>query len=326
MVVKSGSQAMSDETSYQDLFMVAVSPDKIKAEQLRDRLSELCQICDLLPPAQGRILCQKPGWMACEMAIQARPDQLAEIRSTITSARSDALSQLFRMDVAILPAEGRRKRLLISDMDSTIIQQECLDELADFAGLKVEISEVTQRAMRGEIDFETALEQRVSKLAGLPLSALEACYKEKISLMPGARTLTASMQAQGAYCLLVSGGFTYFTSRIAASAGFQADRGNILLDDGKYLTGKVGRPILGRQAKRDSLDDAAYANGLTRKDALAMGDGANDLAMIEAAGLGLAVHAKPVIAQAADAAIEHTDLVTALFYQGYSEDQIIWQS
>ena len=228
-------------------------------------------------------------------------------------------------DIALIPARNRKKRLLISDMDSTIIQQECLDELAAYAGLKEEIAAITARAMAGELDFEGALTERVGKLNGLSLTALQKCYDERISLMPGARTLTATMTANGAYCLLVSGGFTFFTSRVAEAAGFKGDRGNVLLDDGTALTGDVARPILGREAKLDALDDAAFANGLNRHDTVAMGDGANDLAMIEAAGLGLAVHAKMIVTQAADAAINVTDLTTALYFQGYTDSEIVWR-
>lgn len=225
------------------------------------------------------------------------------------------------IDCAALPAQNRKKRLLICDMDSTVIEQECLDELADFAGLKAEISAITGRAMRGELDFEDALMERVAMLEGLGLSALEQCFNERISLTQGARQLVATMRANGAACALVSGGFTYFTSRIAEAAGFQSHRGNLLLDDGHALTGEVGKPILGREAKLTALKDEAAQAGCTLDDALAIGDGANDLAMIRAAGLGIAYRAKPIVAAQADAAIRNTDLRTALFFQGYTLDE-----
>mgnify|MGYP003115349477 CR=1 FL=1 len=224
-------------------------------------------------------------------------------------------------DAAILPSAARRKRLLISDMDSTIIGQECLDELADFAGFKAEVSAITERAMRGELDFETALTTRVSMLKGLGLDALEAAYKERITLNPGARQLVTTMKVHGAATILVSGGFTFFTARVADAAGFDQHRGNILIDDGKALTGDVGRPILGREAKLAALDEFAARAGLSRADTLALGDGANDLAMIRASGLGIAYEAKPIVAAEAHAAINHTDLRAALFFQGYTAEE-----
>jgi phosphoserine phosphatase len=226
------------------------------------------------------------------------------------------------VDWAITPAANRRKRLLISDMDSTIIGQECLDELADFAGLKAEVSAITERAMRGELDFEGALTQRVAMLKGLGLEALAACHEERVRLNPGARELVATMKAHGARCVLVSGGFRYFTSRVAAMAGFEADRANTLIDDGVKLTGDVGRPILGREAKLAALLEETSALGGTANDALAMGDGANDLDMIKAAGLGVAYKAKPVVAAQTRARIEHTDLRAALFFQGYATSDV----
>jgi phosphoserine phosphatase len=226
-------------------------------------------------------------------------------------------------DWAITPAANRRKGLLISDMDSTIIGQECLDELADFAGLKAEVSAITERAMRGELDFAGALTQRVAMLKGLSISALEACHAERVRLNAGARELVATMKAHGARTVLVSGGFRYFTSRVAAMAGFDADRANTLIDDGAALTGAVGQPILGREAKLTALREETAARGLTAGDALALGDGANDLDMIRAAGLGVAYKAKPIVAAQTRARIEHTDLRAALFFQGYGVDEVV---
>jgi phosphoserine phosphatase len=255
-------------------------------------------------------------WSVLERTIDpARRHDLVEYLEAATPAA--------QIDWAITPAANRRKRLLISDMDSTIIGQECLDELADFAGLKAEVSAITERAMRGELDFEAALTARVAMLKGLNLQALADCYAGRITLNAGARALTATMTAHGARCVLVSGGFTYFTSRVAHAAGFHADRANTLLDDGVGLTGDVARPILGREAKLTALNEETAALGLTPADALAMGDGANDLAMIRAAGLGVAYKAKPIVASETEARIQHTDLTAALFFQGYRADEII---
>jgi len=197
---------------------------------------------------------------------------------------------------------------------------ECLDELADFAGVKAEVSAITERAMRGEIGFEGALRERVAMLKGLPLAALEQCYAERVRLNPGARTMVATMAAHGARCVLVSGGFTFFTSRVAREAGFQDQRANTLLDDGAgHLIGQVADPILGREAKLAALREEAGAIGAA--DAIAIGDGANDLAMIHAAGLGVAYRAKPLVAAEADARIDHADLTALLYFQGYSADQ-----
>jgi phosphoserine phosphatase len=223
-------------------------------------------------------------------------------------------------DICVQPAEGRRKRLLVADMDSTIIGCECLDELADYAGLKVEIAAITARAMAGEIPFEAALIERVGRLAGLEVDVLERVYLERVRLEPGARVLARTMSAHGARCVLVSGGFDVFTAKVAQAAGFHAHRANRLLHDGVRLSGEVARPILGREAKLDALREEALALGVDLAQTAAIGDGANDLAMIEAAGLGVAYRAKPVVAARADARIEHTDLRALLFFQGYEAD------
>jgi phosphoserine phosphatase len=228
-----------------------------------------------------------------------------------------AIGETFKVDVALLPTAAQRKRILVADMDSTIISSECIDELADFAGVKAEISAITERAMRGDLDFETALTERVSMLRGLPLRALQRCYEDRVRLNPGARTLVRTMADHGARCVLVSGGFTFFTGRVAAVAGFHDHAANTLLDDGAALTGTVASPILGRAAKRARLEQELSALSLDPSDALAIGDGANDLDMITLAGLGVAYRAKPIVASQADAAIRFTSLETALFYQGY---------
>lgn len=193
--------------------------------------------------------------------------------------------------------------------------------MADFAGLKAEIAAVTERAMAGEIPFEAALTERVARLAGLDLGVLQRTYDERVRLNPGARTLARTMTANGARCVLVSGGFEFFAKRVAAAAGFAAHRANGLIDDGARLTGAVAQPILGREAKLAALVEEAADMGLDLSETLAVGDGANDLAMIEAAGLGVAWRAKPVVAARADARVDHTDLTALLYFQGYGADE-----
>jgi phosphoserine phosphatase len=208
-------------------------------------------------------------------------------------------------------------------MDSTIINVECLDELADFAGVKAQVAEITERAMRGELEFEGALRERVGMLKGLSLSALQQAYDERVRLNPGARTLVRTMAANGARCVLVSGGFTFFTGRVAEACGFHANRANTLIEAAGALTGEVGEPILGREAKLAALKEEAGALGLDLSRTLAIGDGANDLAMIEAAGLGVAYRAKPIVAAQADAKVDHADLTALLYFQGYRADQFV---
>ncbi|GGX60603.1 phosphoserine phosphatase SerB [Litorimonas cladophorae] len=222
-------------------------------------------------------------------------------------------------DVSISKSQNRRKSLLICDMDSTLIGEECIDELADFAGVKARVSAITERAMRGEIGFNGALQERVALLKGLPLETLQTCFEERIHINPGAKTLCATMKAAGAKTLIVSGGFTFFSQRVAEATGFEDHQANILLNDGKNLLGTVADPILGREAKLDALK-ANVGNPL---DAVAVGDGANDLAMVTAAGLGVAYYAKPAVAAAAQSAIRFTDLRTVLYFQGFSEDEFV---
>ncbi|MEY4966291.1 MAG: hypothetical protein RL274_1874 [Pseudomonadota bacterium] len=227
------------------------------------------------------------------------------------------------LDINLVKTAQRRKKLLIADMDSTIINVECLDELADMAGLKPQIAAITERAMRGELEFESALRERVGMLKGLKLDALERTYAERVRLNPGAKSLLATMRSYGAHTMLVSGGFGYFTQRVAQAAGFHAERGNILLDDGVALTGEVAAPILGREAKLAALEEAVATLKIDFSETLAVGDGANDLAIIQRAGLGVAYHAKPVVAEAAGAAIDHNDLTALLYLQGYSDAEIV---
>lgn len=227
------------------------------------------------------------------------------------------------LDWAMQPSGNRIKALLVADMDSTMIGQECINELADFAGVGDDVARITEQAMRGELDFEQALRARVAQLAGLEESVLERTLRERISVTPGARTLLATMRANGAFAVLVSGGFTFFAERLADDIGFDAARANRLLVENGRLTGKVAEPILGRDAKRDTLHEHATRLGLSVTETAAVGDGANDLAMIEAAGLGVAYRAKPVVAERADARIEHGDLTALLSFQGISRDRLV---
>jgi phosphoserine phosphatase len=253
------------------------------------------------------------------------PDFAFDLPVAECEALVDAKSRAegLALDINLVHASKRRKKLLVADMDSTIINVECLDELADMAGLKPQIAAITERAMRGELEFEAALRERVGMLKGLKLDALERTYVERVRLNPGAKSLIATMRAHGAHTMLISGGFGYFTRRVAEAAGFHVERGNTLLDDGEKLTGEVGTPILGRAAKLQALEEAVAKLGIDFAESLAVGDGANDLAMIRKAGLGVAYHAKPVVAAAAGASIEYNDLAALLYLQGYSDDEII---
>jgi phosphoserine phosphatase len=220
------------------------------------------------------------------------------------------------IDAIVTKARGRRKALLIADMDSTIIQGETLDELAGFAGIGDKIAAITRRAMNGELEFKAALRERVAMLKGLDIGALEKTWQQ-VRLTPGARELVATMRAKGALTALVSGGFTFFTGKVAALLGFDLHRSNTLLDDGAALTGQVGEPILDRDSKLAALNALAAQRGVRLHATLAVGDGANDLDMIRAAGLGVAFHAKPIVAKEARAKVDHADLRALLFAQGY---------
>lgn len=225
------------------------------------------------------------------------------------------------IDINLVDSEHRRKRLLIADMDSTIIQQECIDELAAFAGKHAEVSDITERAMRGELDFEAALKARVAMLKGLPVSVLRETFEQRIALTAGAKTLVKTMNAAGAVTALVSGGFTFFTERVGAACGFQSMQANELLTDGGALSGAVAEPILGRAAKQNALARLVGENGLDLAETLGVGDGANDLSMLERAGLGVAFHAKPAVAEAAHARIDHGDLTALLYLQGIAQTE-----
>lgn len=244
----------------------------------------------------------------------------AELRAEVQFALNG-----LTLDINVVTAEPqlRRNRLLVADMESTIIQQECLDELADFVGLRDRVSEITERAMRGDLDFEAAIKERVGLLEDMDAGKLEDVYANRVTLMPGADTLLATMKANGARCALVSGGFDYFAERICKRLGFDEFRANRLEISGGKLTGKVIEPILGREAKLAAFESYKKEMGLQRGLTMATGDGANDLAMIKAAGLGVAFRAKPVVAAEADAAITHGDLTALLYLQGYGRDEFV---
>ena len=229
------------------------------------------------------------------------------------------------IDFALQPAEGRRKKLLISDMDSTIIEEECIDEIAFMAGIKPKIAEITERAMKGELEFNAALTERVALLEGLETKALETVINERLHLSKGAVELVQTMAQNGAYCALVSGGFTFFTEKIAAKTGFHTTQANTLEINDNTLTGRVIPPILGSAAKKAALITYMAEKNLTALETLAVGDGANDLEMIMHAGLGIAYKAKPIVGAKADAAVKHTDLTSLLYMQGYKQSEFAKQ-
>ena len=227
------------------------------------------------------------------------------------------------VDVAVVSSENRRKRLLVADMDSTMIHQECIDELGAVAGFGEPIKDITARAMRGELDFAGALKARVALLKGLDESVIAKVIREQITFVPGGKTLIATMKASGAYTALLSGGFTAFTAHVAAVLGFDEHRANTLLTSNGRLTGTVAEPVLGQEAKRQSLLQIAALHGLDAADAIAVGDGANDVAMLMEAGLGVALHAKPHVQESSMLRINHADLTALLYLQGYRKDQFV---
>ncbi|MBO0905409.1 phosphoserine phosphatase SerB [Jiella sonneratiae] len=252
--------------------------------------------------------------VAADLPLEAAPlaDRLAAVRD---------LSEALDLDLVVQEAAGRRKRFLIADMDSTMIEQECIDELAAEIGIKDQIAAITARAMNGEIAFEPALRERVGLLAGLAESVVEKVIAERITHARGGRTLIATMRASGAHTALVSGGFTVFTGPIGAALGFHETRANRLIAEAGRLTGRVAEPILGAEAKVAALKEIAAGKGLTPTDAIAVGDGANDLPMLKLAGTGVALHAKPKVAASAPHRIDRGDLTALLYIQGYRRSE-----
>jgi phosphoserine phosphatase len=272
----------------------------------------------------ARAVLPSPGaahWLFNEVAVDIPFEGSDDIATTVKrlhAARGD-----LPIDIVVQPQALRRKKLFLADMDSTMIGQECIDELADYAGLKAHVAAITERAMRGEIEFEPALRERIALLRGLPISVVDEVLKQRITPTPGGRELVMTMRAHGAYTCLISGGFTLFTNAVAETIGFQENRANELkVEDGK-LSGKVAEPILGRAAKLATLIELRESFDLDEIDTLVTGDGANDLGMIEAACLGVAYHAKPAVAAAAAARIDHGDLTALLYIQGYRRDEFV---
>ena len=251
------------------------------------------------------------------------PERLSDTSVEIICAQVHALPDIDGVDVNAVPLADRRKSVLIADMDSTIIPVECIDELADYAGAKAQVSEITERAMQGELDFEAALDARVALIKGLTLGDIEACYQERVSLNPGARVLVRTMAAHGALTGLVSGGFTLFTRRVAEKAGFLINHANVLEIENERLTGTVARPIVTGETKRKKLHAFAAQKGVASAQVLAVGDGANDTLMVKDAGLGVAYRAKSVLQNAANARINHSDLTALLALQGYKASDYV---
>lgn len=276
----------------------------------------------------ARAVLPSPGaaqWLFNEVAVDipferenASRDDIKAIELQLRQARGD-----LPIDIVVQPRIGRRKKLFLADMDSTMIGQECIDELADFAGLKAHVAGITERAMRGEIAFEPALRERVALLKGLPVSVVDEVLGKRITLTPGGRDLVMTMRAHGAYACLISGGFTLFTNVVAGKVGFQENRANQLQVANGKLTGEVVEPILGAATKLATLIELTESFDLDDIDTLAVGDGANDLGMIQAAGLGVAYHAKPAVAAAAAVRIDHGDLTALLYAQGYRREEFV---
>jgi phosphoserine phosphatase len=260
-------------------------------------------------------------WLFNEVAVDipfTGSEDVRGIENRLREARGD-----LPIDIVVQPQATRRKKLFLADMDSTMIGQECIDELADFAGLKAHVADITERAMRGEIEFEPALRERVALLKDMPVSAVNEVLEKRITPTPGGRELVMTMRAHGAYTCLISGGFTLFSNVVAAKIGFQENRANeLVVRDGK-LTGEVKEPILGRATKLATLVELLESFDLDDIDTLVVGDGANDLGMIEHAGLGVAYHAKPTVAAAAAARIDHGDLTALLYAQGYRREEFV---
>ncbi|NKK98352.1 phosphoserine phosphatase SerB [Rhizobium leguminosarum bv. viciae] len=288
--------------------LVANPSNPVLTPEIAERAAEAVNASGLYWLADG---------VACDIALRDGTDRQAaeaNILAVISSAP---------IDLVIQEQETRRKKLLIADMDSTMIGQECIDELAAEVGLKEKVATITARAMNGEIAFEPALRERVALLKGLPISVVDEVIAKRITLTPGGPELLATMKSKGHYTALVSGGFTVFTSRIAATLGFDENRANTLLEDGGILSGFVAEPILGKQAKVDALNEIAASLGISPEEAIAVGDGANDLGMLQLAGSGVALHAKPTVAAQAQIQINHGDLTALLYIQGYRKTDFV---
>ncbi len=272
-----------------------------------------------LDPAAAEAL--RNAWGGGDLVWLA-PDEAAEFSvADVPGNRAQVWDdmQALGIDLNVLPAEGRRKAMLLADMDSTMIQQECIDELAEEAGVGERVKDITARAMNGELDFEGALTERVGLLKDMPETIIAKVLAERITFMPGGAALVATMKANGGYAALVSGGFTAFTGHVAAALGFDENRANTLLAEGGTLTGDVGRPILGRQAKVEALEEITAQLGISEDSVLAVGDGANDLGMLGRAGMGVALHAKPSVQAECDVRVNHGDLTALLYLQGYAQ-------
>jgi phosphoserine phosphatase len=251
-----------------------------------------------------------PAWLApaiaCELPFDGKAHPVA----------------MTAIDAVVVPADGRRKKLLVADMESTVIENEMLDELAEFLGLREKIADITARAMNGEIDFAGALTERVGLLKGLAVAKLDEAAR-RIRYTPGAGTLVATMKKHGAYCALVSGGFTYFTNLVRRALGFDSDKANVLMHDGSHLSGTVAAPILGKEAKLATLQHLIARHGIAASQSMSVGDGANDLPMLQAAGLGVAFRAKPAVAAQVPVRINHGDLTALLYLQGYRQADFV---
>lgn len=288
--------------------LIAHPSNPVLVQSLGERAAEAVNAAGLYWLADG---------VACDIVLRDGSDAIAADR-TLREAIADQ-----PIDLVLQEQEARRKSFLIADMDSTMIGQECIDELADVVGLKDKVAAITARAMNGEIAFEPALRERVALLEGLPLSVVDDVIAKRITLTSGGPELIATMKAKGFYTALVSGGFTVFTNPIAAQLGFHENRANLLLADNGILTGKVAEPILGKQAKVDAVLDISARLGISTQDVIAVGDGANDLGMINLAGSGVALHAKPTVAAQARMRIGHADLTALLYLQGYRKTDFV---
>ena len=261
---------------------------------------------------------QSAQWLAAdeaaEFALEAKPANLWDVWADVQDMGVDLVCQ---------PLEGRRKKMLLADMDSTMIEQECIDELADEAGVGAHVADITARAMNGELDFEAAIDERVALLEGLDAEVIQHVLKTRITYMAGGRALVQTMKANGGYSALVSGGFTFFTDQVAKHLGFDEHRANTLDFKGATLTGRVVRPILGQQAKLDALGEITTRLGISMRDVIAVGDGMNDLLMLSNAGIGVALHGKPALQEKCEVRINYGDLTALLYLQGYAKDEFV---